>query len=164
MPAHIGFQRCSCIRPSYTPHTFRRPQPTLPNTRSLSFSLKVIDSKSELISRTPLEGSISTLGTAAWRIYQSRGHNTQYRVSIFNPTYGSSSCTTPFSAVNPTSRRAFSSTSSAMTATKIDGTAIAKKVREQLHAQIEATQKINSRYKPSLKIVQGIFCDQLDSI
>jgi hypothetical protein len=42
-----------------------------------------------------------------------------------------------------------------MTATKIDGTAIAKKIREKLHAQIEHTQKTNPRYKPSLKIIQG---------
>ena len=42
-----------------------------------------------------------------------------------------------------------------MTATKIDGTAIAKKIRERLHAEIESTQKINPRYKPSLKIIQG---------
>ncbi|CZT45260.1 C-1-tetrahydrofolate synthase [Rhynchosporium secalis] len=41
-----------------------------------------------------------------------------------------------------------------MTATKIDGTAIAKKIRERLHAEIESTQKVNPRYKPSLKIIQ----------
>ena len=49
----------------------------------------------------------------------------------------------------------FYSTSSAMTATKIDGTAIAKSIRERLHAEIENTQKTNPRYKPSLKIIQG---------
>jgi methylenetetrahydrofolate dehydrogenase (NADP+)/methenyltetrahydrofolate cyclohydrolase/formyltetrahydrofolate synthetase len=42
-----------------------------------------------------------------------------------------------------------------MTATKIDGTAIAKKIRERLHSEIEKTQKINPRFKPSLKIIQG---------
>lgn len=41
-----------------------------------------------------------------------------------------------------------------MTATKIDGNAIAKDIRERLHAEIEAQQKINPRYKPSLKIIQ----------
>jgi hypothetical protein len=56
-----------------------------------------------------------------------------------------------------TSTRQFSSTSAAMAATKIDGTAIAKKIREKLHAEIEATQKSNPRYKPSLKIIQGNF-------
>lgn len=42
-----------------------------------------------------------------------------------------------------------------MTATKIDGNAIAKNIRERLHAEIEATQRSNPRYKPSLKIIQG---------
>lgn len=52
--------------------------------------------------------------------------------------------------------RQFSSTPAAMTATKIDGTAIAKKIREKLHAQIDESQKTNPRFKPSLKIIQGI--------
>jgi len=52
-------------------------------------------------------------------------------------------------------QRSFSSSQFAMTATKIDGTAIAKKIREKLHAEIEATQKANPRFKPSLKIIQG---------
>ena len=39
-------------------------------------------------------------------------------------------------------------------ATKIDGTAIAKKIREGLHAEILEKQKVNPRYKPSLKIIQ----------
>ena len=42
-----------------------------------------------------------------------------------------------------------------MIATKIDGTVIAKNIREELHAEIVETQKTNSRYKPSLKIIQG---------
>lgn len=42
-----------------------------------------------------------------------------------------------------------------MPATKIDGTAIAKSIRERIHKEIEATQKVNPRYKPSLKIIQG---------
>ncbi|TVY88626.1 C-1-tetrahydrofolate synthase, cytoplasmic [Lachnellula willkommii] len=41
-----------------------------------------------------------------------------------------------------------------MTATKIDGTAIARSIREKLQTEIQATQKINPRYKPSLKIFQ----------
>ncbi|OCK75123.1 FTHFS-domain-containing protein [Lepidopterella palustris CBS 459.81] len=41
-----------------------------------------------------------------------------------------------------------------MTATKIDGTAIAKGIRERLGAEIKKRQEINPRYKPSLKIVQ----------
>ena len=52
-------------------------------------------------------------------------------------------------------QRSFTTTPTTMTATKIDGTAIAKAIRERLHAEIEKTQKTNPRYKPSLKIIQG---------
>ena len=41
-----------------------------------------------------------------------------------------------------------------MVGTKIDGTAVAKKIRERLHAEIKQTQRINPRFKPSLKILQ----------
>ncbi|KAK5942262.1 tetrahydrofolate synthase [Knufia obscura] len=41
-----------------------------------------------------------------------------------------------------------------MVGTKIDGTAIAKSIREKLHAEIEEAQKSNPRFKPSLKIIQ----------
>lgn len=41
-----------------------------------------------------------------------------------------------------------------MAGQKIDGIAIARSIRERLHAQIQETQKSNPRYKPSLKIVQ----------
>lgn len=43
-----------------------------------------------------------------------------------------------------------------MGAVKIDGTAIAKRIRENLHAEIQEKKKINPRYIPSLKIIQGI--------
>lgn len=43
----------------------------------------------------------------------------------------------------------------AMGASKIDGTAIAKRIRENLHAEIQEKKKINPRYVPSLKIIQG---------
>lgn len=42
-----------------------------------------------------------------------------------------------------------------MTATKIDGTAIAKSIREKLGGYIKEKQATNPRYRPSLKIVQG---------
>ncbi|RYO79480.1 hypothetical protein DL766_006223 [Monosporascus sp. MC13-8B] len=41
-----------------------------------------------------------------------------------------------------------------MTATKLDGTAIAKKIRERLAAEIIEKQRANPRYKPCLKIIQ----------
>lgn len=51
----------------------------------------------------------------------------------------------------------FSTSGAAMGAVKIDGTAIAKRIRENLHAEILEKKKINPRYVPSLKIIQGIF-------
>ena len=41
-----------------------------------------------------------------------------------------------------------------MVATKIDGTAIAKSIRERINGEIKKTQATNPRYKPSLTIVQ----------
>ena len=41
-----------------------------------------------------------------------------------------------------------------MVAAKIDGTAIAKSIREKINADIKKTQETNPRYKPSLKIIQ----------
>ncbi|KAH7266587.1 tetrahydrofolate synthase [Fusarium solani] len=41
-----------------------------------------------------------------------------------------------------------------MVATKIDGTAIAKSIRERLCAEVAAKQKLNPRYQPCLKIIQ----------
>ncbi|KAJ9156564.1 Formate-tetrahydrofolate ligase [Pleurostoma richardsiae] len=41
-----------------------------------------------------------------------------------------------------------------MAATKIDGTGIAKKIRERLHAEISEKQKTNPRFQPSLTIIQ----------
>lgn len=45
--------------------------------------------------------------------------------------------------------------SSAIMASKIDGTAIAKSIREGLKAEIEKTQDSNPRFKPNLVIFQG---------
>ena len=75
------------------------------------------------------------------------------RPSILTPT--SSVAPIPFSTHFVSHNRLFSSTPFVMTATTIDGTAIAKKIRERLHAEIEQTQKTNPRYRPSLKIIQG---------
>jgi len=44
-----------------------------------------------------------------------------------------------------------------MVAQKIDGTAIAKSIRERLNGEIKQKQEKNSRYKPSLIIIQGVF-------
>jgi len=43
-----------------------------------------------------------------------------------------------------------------MAGAKIDGTAIAKSIREKLNAQIQKAQEVNPRFKPSLVIIQGM--------
>lgn len=52
--------------------------------------------------------------------------------------------------------QAFSTSYPAMAATKLDGTAIAKKIREKLAVEIVEKQKTNPNYKPCLKIIQGL--------
>lgn len=42
-----------------------------------------------------------------------------------------------------------------MAATKIDGTVIARKVRERLQAEIAEKKGVNPRFQPCLKIIQG---------
>jgi hypothetical protein len=56
-----------------------------------------------------------------------------------------------------TRSKPFSTSRLAMAALKLDGTAIAKGIREKLHAEIAEKQKANPRYQPSLKIIQGIW-------
>jgi 5,10-methylene-tetrahydrofolate dehydrogenase/methenyl tetrahydrofolate cyclohydrolase len=53
-----------------------------------------------------------------------------------------------------------------MVAKKIDGTAIAKSIREKINADIEEKQRSNPRFKPSLVIIQGtrIDCHALANI
>ena len=51
-------------------------------------------------------------------------------------------------------RRLFASTSPVMTATKIDGTAIAKDIRTRIAHEIADKQAKNPRYKPGLVIIQ----------
>ena len=48
-------------------------------------------------------------------------------------------------------------TEEAAMASKIDGTALAKRIRESLRQTIEETKKTNPRFRPCLKIIQGAF-------
>ncbi|EME82612.1 uncharacterized protein MYCFIDRAFT_163981 [Pseudocercospora fijiensis CIRAD86] len=50
--------------------------------------------------------------------------------------------------------RSFSSTAAKMTAAKIDGTAIAKSLRQRISKEVTEKQAKNLRYKPSLVIIQ----------
>lgn len=51
--------------------------------------------------------------------------------------------------------RLFSVTRNDMVAEKIDGTAVAKKIRERIGQEIKKKQETSPRFKPSLTIVQG---------
>jgi hypothetical protein len=62
----------------------------------------------------------------------------------------------PSSVHQLVSARPFSSSRSTMTAQKLDGTAIAKSIRERLAAEVVEKQKLNPKYQPSLKIIQGM--------
>ena len=44
-----------------------------------------------------------------------------------------------------------------MAAQKIDGTTIAKNIRARLQGEIQERKNANPQYKPSLKIIQGVF-------
>jgi len=77
------------------------------------------------------------------------------------------SCPPPFStylrrfateATTPSSAAASTTATQppVMAATKIDGTALAKRIREGLRTTIAEKQQINPRFKPCLKIIQGL--------
>lgn len=51
-----------------------------------------------------------------------------------------------------------------MAATKIDGTAIAKKIRERLRSEIAQVRDTNPRFRPSLKIIQGVYSPMLTEV
>ena len=59
------------------------------------------------------------------------------------------------SPISPSGLRYFSSSRVNMAGTKIDGTAIARSIREKLNAEIRERQESNPRFKPSLVIFQG---------
>ena len=104
----------------------------------------------------PLGPALSSSYTSPSSRHKSRGH-----LSIFwsNPTFKNYTVLN-YNTAKDIEKRNFSCTPLAMTATKIDGTAIAKKIRDKLREEIEETQKSNPRYKPSLKIIQGTFGEQ----
>ena len=161
-----GRQRCLCCRSSS--NSSIHPLQTRPRPRSLihtsTQASRFAPDSTTLLPPYPRDRSLpsraeadpASFVLAARHILKSRGRNLRLgRSSLFTPTATASP--TRFSPLYTLQTRAFSRSPFAMTATKIDGTAIAKSIRERLHAEIEATQKANPRFKPSLKIIQGIF-------
>lgn len=107
------------------------------------------------LTTTSFRGCTSAV-LAIRRLHTLRGARSSFLCSSLTfSTYTSPLPSTQAAYSRNGQQTAFSSTSIAMTAKKIDGTAIAKSIRERLYAEIEATQKTNPRFRPSLKIIQG---------
>ena len=123
--------------------------------QTLRLSSTADSTSRSLHTKVPALKSSSASCCLAVRNIKSRGQNLRFsRSSLLSPTSARAS----FYILSTRSflqKRSFSATSFAMTATKIDGTAIAKQIREKLRAEIAGIQKVNPRYRPSLKIIQG---------
>lgn len=63
----------------------------------------------------------------------------------------------PAALLTPPAAPSHRSYSSSAMATEIDGTAIARGIREGLKTEIEKTQAVNPRFQPNLVIFQGKF-------
>ncbi|KAM7199349.1 hypothetical protein V8F20_005744 [Naviculisporaceae sp. PSN 640] len=84
------------------------------------------------------------------------GHvNRSFSTSSTCSQIGSSSAPSPTNIEAQGEGSSSTKVRGAMTATKIDGTAVAKRIREGLKATIAEKKQINPRYQPSLKIIQG---------
>lgn len=124
----------------------------LPDSRSACaptlFTTGAANSTSSLLSPPLLVTSGDSAHLSSSPSQLSRPFSTQCRA---RPT------ATEFSA-SPSSvpRRRFSRSYPAMVAQKLDGNAIAKTIREKLATEIAEKQKANPRYKPCLKIIQGM--------
>ncbi|KAJ6785448.1 hypothetical protein PWT90_07110 [Aphanocladium album] len=121
-----------------------------PLSTSLAASCSAADSETPLSTCCGGGGSSSTFASAA----------PPPRPSISTAFFSSRRCrhqaslsALPFISGQRGSRR-FSTTPAVMVATKLDGTAIAKSIRERIGREIAERQKLNPRYRPSLKIVQ----------
>lgn len=140
-----------------------------PSIAGRTMSPKIYTTASRgLCSSTRVLGTSTSISTSGGKICpQQRTNSGVPPPSILGPRAASTS-TTRKSLVSSTSlhhplqssvsRRCFSTTPvAAMVATKLDGTAIAKSIRERLGVEIAERQKLNPRFKPCLKILQGWF-------
>lgn len=79
--------------------------------------------------------------------------------SYFSSSSSPSSSSLPSTGRLPSrlqQQRSFATTAAAMVAIKLDGNTIAKAIRERLGAEIAEKQQKNPRYRPSLRIIQGM--------
>lgn len=105
---------------------------------------------------------VGTTNTAGARDKEPLSAPPSYLLNSFSTTskpllLSCGSVDSPFRhSLRPQKRQFCSSSPVAMVAVKIDGTAIAKNIRERLGTEIAEKQKLNPRYKPTLKIIQGM--------
>jgi hypothetical protein len=123
---------------------------SFPIRRSIGYRTRCPLPRSPQLGNKEANNSSFLSELAARNIFGSRGRNFQKSPTSVTASYFGSALCIP-------QRRTFSSTRGAMTATKIDGTAIAKAIRERIQKEIQDTQTVNPRYKPSLKIIQGCY-------
>lgn len=127
---------CS-LRPYHCPRDYHNLLRFLPSSSSFSSSFSSSSSSCSSI-LNPQRIAAATCGVRARRC----------RAPLFFRTH-------PPPPLQDFINRASYSTRGAMTATKIDGTAIAKDIRAGLKTEIEQIQQANPRFKPSLVIFQG---------
>lgn len=123
------------------------PTPTL-FTTGAAVSTSTLPSSSLLTASPDLASPYSSAS------YSSRSFSTNCRLRPALANLPSSASLTTTATTVP--RRHFSRTYPAMVAQKLDGNAIAKTIRERLATEIAEKQKINPRYTPCLKIIQGM--------
>ncbi|KAK8872854.1 formate-tetrahydrofolate ligase [Apiospora arundinis] len=144
--------RTSSGPPNSGPHGFQHHLLQLPvSVTQLSYDSRALFSTlsaSNCVTTIPTTPSSSSLSNSSQRSWP------QSRPFCSATTLPSRAQTLPHSS--PVPRRLFSSASSypTMTAMKLDGAAIAKKIRERLAGEIAQKQETNPRFKPCLKIIQ----------
>lgn len=132
----------------------------------LSLSLPMRPFSTPTHSRPALSPGTGLLAHATVRSPSSRPHSTTSKAAFSLPRRPTR-LGSPYLLTHPSSsfyRRRRFTTSAAMSARILDGTAIAKSIRERIGTEIAEKQKLNPRYKPCLKIIQGTHSAQSFSL
>ena len=134
-------------------HAFSTPIRCYPSLRMTTANTSSIKDLARLRNHSTLALRYIPSARGAW--LGTCGANPVESVSGFYRLPRQRSTHSTFPASNKNRKRFFSGTTRNMTATKIDGTAIAQAIRTRLQQEIKKKQETNPRYKPSLTIVQG---------
>ena len=132
------------LRATYGPHSAFIAPPTTLSESSTAPSLCAVDASKVASSTLPVLSSTS----AALLRFSHAGLARRVQFPSSTKRTGS---------VASSLYRSFHTTRTTMVATRLDGTAIAKAIRERLAAEIVEKQEFNPRYKPNLRIIQGMF-------